>query len=390
MVRKPRLKLTTVLALALALGLGIAIAARKAGAEIHDAGGPREGGATALDSGSAAGPSPGLTAPMTVDALTQALADSKPEDEMSPIERAVVSEKGGVPTHAAGRFRSPFSDPTAESPARVRVGTLLNDVRAFDVREGTFEADFFLALSSDRPIPAKNLSFTNGTETSKQVLADTPTFKLIRYTGTFATDIDLRQYPFDTQDLTIEIEDNLVGIDRMRFIPDVKHTHLDVGFGVPGWEVEYLKARTLNHYYPDRFENDDLYYARYKLSLGIRRFATSAAFTVFVPALVIVLISVSGLWLPRTEFDARVNTAAPMLAAAVLFHFALTQALPATAYLTRADKVMLAVYACLILNMLATMLWFVFDERHEERIFKWGRLSVPPLCVAIMLLGSLV
>jgi hypothetical protein len=387
MSRPFRFRIATVLALLLSFGLALAMVIRKAGA---DAAPPVAGTeSAALDGGG--GQLPLSPPPKTVQALTESLsATEAAADKGTPLERAEVTSQGGVPTHSQGRFRSPFADPTTETPARVRVAMLLNDVRTFDIKEGTFVADFFLSMSSDRPIPAKNFAFTNGTESSKQVLADTPTFKLFRYTGSFATEIDLRQYPFDTQDLTIEIEDDLVGIDQMRLIPDVKHTNLDVGFNVPGWEVEYLKARTLNHYYPDRFENDDLYYSRYKVSLGIRRFATSAAFTVFVPALVIVLISLSGLWLPRSEFDARVNTAAPMLAAAVLFHFALTQALPATAYLTRADKVMLGVYACLILNMAATMLWFIFDERHEDRIFKWGRLCVPPVCVMIMLLGSLV
>jgi hypothetical protein len=372
----PRVTLSLLVAL-LAL---VAIVARKATAE--------DGAGVAASQ---------VGAPLPAAALRDAPPDASPPPPpppsptpfVAPIARAVTGPGGGVPVQQGGTFRSPFSDPTAKSPANVRFGTLLNDVRKFDIREGTFEADFFLSLTSDRPMQPVNLTFTNGAESRKDVLADTPTFKLFRYTGTFNANVDLRQYPFDTQELTIEVEDSAAGVDRLRILPDSDHTHVDVGFEVPGWEVEYIKARTLNHYYPDRFDNDDLYYARYKVALGIRRFATSAAFTVFVPALVIVLISLSGMWLPRSEFDVRVNSAAPMLAAAVLFHFALTQALPATAYLTRADKVMLAVYACLILNMTATMLWFVFDERHEERIFRWGRMFVPPTCAVIMAIGSL-
>ena len=310
--------------------------------------------------------------------------------DRAPIDSAVLGPKGGVPTHPTGRFRSPFGDPEAKTPVNIRVGMLLASVRQFDIKEGTFEADFFLSLTSDRPMPKMELEFANGREDHKSVLADTPTFKLYHYSGNFYSPVDLRDYPFDTQKLVMEIEENTHGTDAIRLIPEAEHSHLDDGFQVPGWEVAYIESRTLNHYYPDRFDNDDMYYPQYQFHLGIKRFATSAAFTVFVPAIVIVLISLSGLWLPRAELEVRSNASAPMLAAAVLFHFALMQALPATAYLTRADKVMLAVYASLMLNMIATWLWFVFHERHEEAIFRYGRMVVPPLTVALMLGGSLL
>jgi hypothetical protein len=310
--------------------------------------------------------------------------------ERQPIDSAVLGAKGGVPTHATGRFRSPFGDPEAKTPVNIRVGMLLASVRQFDIKEGTFEADFFLSLTSDRAMPKMDLEFANGREDHKSVLADTPTFKLFHYAANFYSPVDLRDYPFDTQKLVMEIEENTHGVDAIRLIPEAEHSNLDDGFQVPGWEVAYIESRTLNHYYPDRFDNDDMYYPQYQFHLGIKRFATSAAFTVFVPAIVIVLISLSGLWLPRAELEVRSNASAPMLAAAVLFHFALMQALPATAYLTRADKVMLAVYASLMLNMMATWLWFVFNERHEEAIFRYGRMLVPPLTVGLMLAGSLL
>jgi hypothetical protein len=159
---------------------------------------------------------------------------------------------------------------------------------------------------------------------------------------------------------------------------------------VPGWETAYIESRILNHYYPDRFDNDDLYYPRYVFRLGIQRFTTSAIFTVFVPAFVIVLISLTGLWLPREELEVRSNATVPMLAAAVLFHFALIQQLPATGYLTRADKLMLSVYVILGFHMLISWLWFVFDEKHTERIKMLGKWIGVPVTFAILAGGVFV
>ena len=89
--------------------------------------------------------------------------------------------------------------------------------------------------------------------------------------GTFHIKPDLHAYPFDTQDLTIELEDDSNGQDILRLRSDVDHTFLDSDFSVPGWDVSYVRSRILTHYYPDRFENDDLYYSKYKFTLGVKR-----------------------------------------------------------------------------------------------------------------------
>ena len=306
-----------------------------------------------------------------------------------PIDDAVVGPKGGVPIHPTGRFRSPFANPTFGEPAQVKVAMLLTNLHGYDIKTGSFEADFYVSLTSDKPMPNVDFVFTNGKD-DKRVLADKPTFKLFHYRGTFASQVDLHHFPFDTQELVIELEDDDNGVDTMRLIADQEHTGFDAGFHVTGWEVAYFEARILNHYFPDRFEHDDLYYPRYLFKLGIKRHAMSAIFTVYVPAIVIVLISLSGLWLPRSLVDVRSNAGAPMLAAAVLFHFALMQAVPATGYLTRADKLMLGVYVSLFLNMLSTWLWFVIDEKHADRVFHYGRLIVPPVTAAVMIAACIL
>jgi hypothetical protein len=312
-------------------------------------------------------------------------------DYEDPESYAVVGPKGGVPVHE-GRFKSPFAHPHWAAPTKIRVGLLLDSVRDYDIKEGTFEADFFLSLTSETTMPPMEIIFANGKKDpdNSDVITDLPTFKLYRFNGTFSSVPDLRLYPFDTQDLSIELEDHNSGTDQVQFEADEAHTNLGVGFAVTGWGVSYLRARAIDFYYPDRFDNDDLYYSRYKLSLGLRRFGTSAAFTVFVPAIVIVLISLSGLWLPKEELEVRSNASAPMLAAAVLFHFSLMQALPPTSYLTRADKVMMGVYISLVLNMLATWLWFVLDEKHTDLVFKLGKWVIPPVTVILFAMGSLL
>jgi hypothetical protein len=318
-------------------------------------------------------------------------AEAEKDETAEQLKSAVLADpaKGGVPIHRDGAYRSPFASP-AKPQVQAKVGFLLETIEEFDIKKGAFTAHFYVSLSSDKPMPKIDLRPTNGKIEEKETLADLATFKMWKMAGTFHIKPDLHAYPFDTQDLLIELEDDSNGQDVLRLSPDVDHTFLDSDFSVPGWDTAFIRARMLSHYYPDRFDNDDLYYSKYKFVLGVKRFATSAVFTVFVPALVIVMISLSGLWFPRDELEVRSNATTPMLAAAVLFHFALMQELPATAYLSRADKLMMGVYACLLIHMLSSWIWFLFDEKHTEVIFRWAKYICAPVTFIVMAVAILI
>jgi hypothetical protein len=375
-----------VIGLALAAAVAIFGFSRRGYEGVPDAfGQPRVQASSTLDAGAPPGVADAGVVVALPDASVPDAGSEAPEiAEVAPIDLAVAPD-GGVPFHASGTpYRSPFAKPNADRAVRVRVGILLNSVDDYDVKTGTFQADFFLSFTSDVPMPKLNPTFPNGRVESIAVLADKPTFKLMRLAGAFKSPADLRKYPYDSQELKILVEDDTRGVDQVRFIVDKERTKTARGFRSVGWQLSYVEARSLSHSYPDRFEGDDLYYGRYVFSLGLDRFAASAAFTVFVPAFVIVLISLLGMWVPPSLMDVRSNAGAPMLAGAVLFHFALMQELPATSYLTRADKLMLGVYVSLMLGMISTWVMFLVKEGNQYMVFRVARVVVPIATVVVM------
>jgi hypothetical protein len=381
-VVRVRTLIVQLLSLVIAILLGGLLIAKRSGA---DAPPPKGKGASAAASSSAAAAASGSAA-----ASSSAAPDNgkPPEDQME--DAVLVGDAGGVPIHEQGEFRSPFANPKWGKVADVRVGIVINDITNYDIHTGSYVADFYLSLTSEKDMPSMDLMFPNGKPDEKQVIADKPTFKLYRFTGTFTTPPDLRKYPFDRQQLTIQVEENTEGIDQIRLVPDQEHTHLEAGFEVIGWDVVHIEAVSIVHNYPDRFDHDDLYYGRYEFRLGIERYGTSAVFTVYVPAIIIVLISLMGMWVPFENVDVRANAGAPMLAAAVLFHFALISALPAVSYLTRADKLMIGVYFSLFLNMLSTWWFFVVKPGSIETVFRIARTLVPVATVILMVIACVV
>ena len=297
---------------------------------------------------------------------------------------------GKVLIHRDGEFRSVFAHPRFGGPAHAKVGLVIREVREFNIQSGGFEADFFLSLTADKEMPNLSLVFTNGHEVVISSMVDTPTFKVFSISGKFTADIDLRLYPFDVQNLPIEMEDQKAGVDQIIFEADRARTSLDESFLLASFGVNAIGAEVYKHKYPPRFDRDDLYVSRYKFTLTVDRFATSAAFSVFVPAFIIVLISLTGLWVPPDELEVRSNAGSPMLAAAVLFHYSLIQSLPATGYLTHADKLMLGVYLSLLLNMGSTWMLMLGDERWAENVFHKARTIVPILTAIVMILACIV
>ncbi len=302
---------------------------------------------------------------------------------LSPEQQDSLGD-GKVPIHRDGKFRSPLANPTSGGPATVKVGLVISEIRDYQITDGSFSADFFLSFTADKLLPKLHPVFTNGHDVNCSNLVDVETFRFYRCTGTFTSAIDLRNYPFDTQYLDINVEDAVYGVDTVIFVSDPRRTSLDASFRLSGYGVASVGATAIKHQYPSRFDRDDLYVSRYKFTLGLDRFAQSAAFSVYVPAFIIVLISLIGLWVPPDELEVRSSAGAPMLAAAVLFHYSLIQSLPATGYLTHADKLMLGVYISLLLNMATTWVFLIVDEERLTFWFKLFRAWAPPATLAIM------
>lgn len=404
------------IALILAIGVGLMILSRKVDAQPNaKPAAPAAPAAPGASGAAAQKPNPKGPKGKIVDAgppeaaaPAPAAADKKDDkDAGDPIEYAVLQtdedfpagmseeEKnaigtGKVPIHKEGPYRSPLAHPRFGGPSIVKVGLVIREIREFNIQTGGFEADFFLSLTGDKELPNLNLTFTNGHEVNLTPIADSPTFKLFSVTGKFTTEVDLREYPFDTQILNIAMEDQKAGIDQLVFEAYKERTSLDSSFRLSSFSPAGVGAITYKHKYPQRFDRDDLYVSRYKFNVSVERFATSAAFSVYVPALIIVLISLTGMWVPPDELEVRSNAGAPMLAAAVLFHYSLIQELPATGYLTHADKLMLGVYLSLLLNMASTWLLLLGDEEHAARVFKAARTLVPVATAFIMVAAIVV
>jgi hypothetical protein len=206
--------------------------------------------------------------------------------------------------------------------------------------------------------------------------------------------LDLRNYPFDTQYLRIHIESENETTDDEVYVADPTLSALDPDLGLAGWVVERnFQTEVVDYHYSIY----DSAYSRYIFTIPVYRPPLFGVLKALLPATVILI---SGMLAYLFNYDSAGNSIAVVtaaLAGSVLFNINLTSALPASGNLTAADLFMVVNYIALVVTLAAMISVYVLKERKQveeaKRLFSAARRLVPPgwvIAQAVMLFYALV
>lgn len=256
-----------------------------------------------------------------------------------------------------------------DKPTEYSIGVYLLNIGKIDMQTGSYDIDFYVWLSTED----KNVDFTKTTPkvdfmNALNVKSETsrlePNYYEARVKGTFLKTMDFRNYPFDRQQVTIEIE-GFETIDKLTLVPDTSASGFDSLINVPGWNLGESKAEVIGHQYPDGA------YSRYIFSFTIERGTLSSFLKTIFPIIIITTIAMLAFWMSPSNFPPRIGLAASTLLAAVAAHLTGANQLPPIGYLTLLDKVMIVVYALFLNNLLSMVLQMrLIDHKKEEQAIK--------------------
>jgi len=244
--------------------------------------------------------------------------------------------------------------PAAEGgkPVEVHIGVYLLSVGKFDVSAGSYTADFYLTLRSDKNMGDVHIEYLNGRPSAVDKIDDTPTYKQYRVQANLMTALDLRHFPWDEHDLPIVIESSAWTNDQLVFVPDPSMTAIDPSVLFVGWRVTGFNGTATDHEYPTFKET----YSQATFRIHIARLVFASSLKTFLPVLCFLLIAFISLLVTLERLDARVGMNTAMLIASVMFHLSITNQLPPSAYLTIADKVLIATYATIGVSLLLSVM----------------------------------
>ncbi len=207
-----------------------------------------------------------------------------------------------------------------------------------------------------------------------------------RWSGRFATRLDLRDFPLDRQRFHIQVV-------SLGYTPAEVDLIVDGGelrsgqaadFAIPDWEVG-----------PARMERADLDIVGARPLAGAalrweaRRHFRYYAVDVILPLILVVIMGWTALWVDSTIVNPRVSVTATTMLTLIAYRFSLGRSVPRLNYLTRFDYFMLGstILTFLVLVIVAADAYLVHRAKTPvaRRIDRWARL-VLPLAFAVMLL----
>ncbi len=280
----------------------------------------------------------------------------------------------------------------------------LNSVNTKDMR---FEVEFFMWYKwASKAVDPSQIDAVNGAGDLKTTLLKERTkkgvtYRALRCKGTFNTQMDFSQFPFDRQGLEMSFVNKVKHSAHLFIVPDTRHMTHDPLKGLPlDWTFIQKKNYTGLLRYDSTFGDPDYrmgagYKSRILFStigfrLDVQRVPTGFAFTMFVPLVVILVASFFVISAPIEELKGRLPLGLTALLTVVLSRMALASQTPSVAYIMRSDYFYLTafLYVMGLIAVLSGVIWLMAkkNDKGARLLHKFFVMGVSPLVAVVLLL----
>ena len=167
-----------------------------------------------------------------------------------------------------------------------------------------------------------------------------------RLSGELAVNLDLREFPFDTQQLPIEIISYQYSPDEIRFSPQSRFGADIDEFSGEGWSFSLLDTDFSNFSIPAA----GVVRPQMTFIVEAQRKTQYYLLTMFLPMSLIVFMSWTAFWIQPNVVPPRIAISTASIFSLIAFGFSIRLSLPRVSYVTRAD---VFVIGCTLLVFLA-------------------------------------
>ena len=297
---------------------------------------------------------------------------------------------------------------TGEGPELVKLGVFITRLDNFNLRQKSYDATFWLWSVTPQDFRSKldSLEFVNAEEIkfSNNYVKQTPAgvWNQRRVVGRFNHNWDMRNFPFDHQDLTIEIEEAESYLKDLVYVPDHARFFIDEGVNLPGWRIVSSQVRAGSKTYQSSFGDPALQpgnptsYSRINVIVRLERTNITAFWKFTAGAYVAAVIALASYAFHVDQgqtMSARFGLLAGAVFAAIISLRSESSELGTTEYNTMVDQVHLVtlVYV-LIATLTGVYTWSRFrKDGNAKAIERLGRrMAVASTMVMILVICGLV
>lgn len=266
-------------------------------------------------------------------------------------------------------------------PDTVRIGAFVQDIYDINLSEKSFSTQFWVwfnykNLEID---PLESLEVTNAKEVDYS-LEFREEKNGIQWSGkkvhaVVKKDWDVRRFPFDVQEMTIELEESDQDVESLVYVADSANTRLDADLAISNWEIERFTIQTDAKQYRTTYGDPALSngsaYSRALLSIWIKRKSWGLFFSLFTGMYVAFFISSLVFFIDPVDVDPRFGLSVGGLFAAVGNKYIVDSILPQSTTFTLVDKLHILTYLflllCIVLSVISLRMWKNGKEKRSAR-----------------------
>ena len=249
----------------------------------------------------------------------------------------------------------------------ITTGVYAISIGNFEFTKGTYIIDFYLVFRwSDQNLSPASFELMNGRAVSKEKIYEEVTNESsevwYRIQANLFITPEFKNYPFDSQNLKIIIEDSKYNTSTLIYSTLTDFTGIDDRFTLSGWNIESYNFNVEEHEYPWGEEYSQLVY-----TVKLARETGPTIVKILLPPIIFCIVSGLSFFFKADKITHRLGLGTSMLISAVMFHLSQTSSLPALPFLILIDKIMISVYAFLASSLLATTLIYI-DEEYWKKV----------------------
>ncbi len=252
---------------------------------------------------------------------------------------------------------------------KVYAGIYLMNLYDLNINEHSFNADFYLWFKWKGARNPMNIEFVNSVEKwgftqadfseEPELLPDGHWYNGMRIEGRFYHPFALYDFPLDSHQLRIHIENVDYPQDSLVYLPDSTGAFIRDGFQMPGWTVEGCRMETRTNRYQSNFGQSQkalASYSNFTFQLSISRPLNYFLLKLMLPLLIVIIASLGALFIHPAQLDARISLPIGGLLTSVFLQQSYSSALPDVGYMVLMDKIYLLGYALIVCVMLRAIL----------------------------------
>jgi hypothetical protein len=224
----------------------------------------------------------------------------------------------------------------------VYVGIYVLNMPKLDFSQGMYVIDFYMDVwCYDCNLSTIKPEITNARIINSKLMIDEEKEKFWRFQVELLQPMDFHEYPFDRHTIRIEVEDEKLVYEKLKFIPDQETSGIE-SIHLPNFKIVGWNSTAIVHYY----RVYDEHFSRYVFDIFVAR---EDSFKQVFPLFIFFFIIFATTLLST---DRRIMVSFLLLIAIVLFH---SMANIPVGYITTFDKIVLVLYVAVACNILLSM-----------------------------------